>query len=91
VGRPKARRPATAETVSEPHGSAKAGELKRPEATSPHVALSTLSVYDGRCLLGTLRPRGKAGVAAFDVNDRSLGLFPDMKTAAAAIRARVAS
>jgi hypothetical protein len=35
--------------------------------------------------------RGKAGVEAFDADDRSLGVFPDMKTAAAAVSARAAS
>jgi hypothetical protein len=33
-------------------------------------------------------PRGKSGVEAFDSADRSLGLFPDQKSAADAIFAR---
>lgn len=89
--RSKAARLATADAVNRPHGYAKAGELKQPKAISPHIALSTLSVYDGRCLLGTLRPRGKAGVEAFDVNGRSLGVYPDTQAAAAAISAGAAS
>jgi hypothetical protein len=89
VGRPKARRPATANAVREPHGSAKAGELKRPEVSQ--TAMSMLAVYDGRTCIGHLLMRGKAGVEAFDADDRSLGLYPDLKAAAAAIRARVAS
>jgi hypothetical protein len=32
-----------------------------------------------------LLPRGKQGVEAFDADERSLGIFPDQKTAAAAI------
>jgi hypothetical protein len=65
--------------------------MKRRDATSPHTTLSTLSVYDGRCHIGFLLLRGRAGVEAFDADDRSLGLFPDMKTAADAISTRVAS
>jgi hypothetical protein len=84
----KARRPATADAVREAHASFQAGKLKRRDATSPHTALS---VYDGRCHIGFLLLRGKAGVEAFDADDRSLGLFPDTKTAAAAISARAAS
>jgi hypothetical protein len=78
----------TAETVSEPHGSAKADELKRPEAISPQAATSMFAVCDGRTCIGHLLLRGKVGVEAVDVNDRSLGLFPDTKTAAAAVSAR---
>jgi hypothetical protein len=41
-------------------------------------------VYDGRRCLGFLMSRGKAGVEAFDAADRSLGIFPDQKSAASA-------
>jgi hypothetical protein len=33
-------------------------------------------------------PRGRQGVEAFDANERSLGIYPDRRTAAAAISAR---
>jgi hypothetical protein len=62
--------------------------LKRRDATSPQTALS---VYDGRRHIGFLLLRGKAGVEAFDADNRPLGLFSDMKTAAAAISAGAAS
>ena len=35
--------------------------------------------------------RGKLGFEAFDVDDRSLGLFPTAKAAAGAISAKVTS
>jgi hypothetical protein len=41
--------------------------------------------------IGFLLPRGRLGVEAFDTNDRSLGIFPNMKVAAEAISAKVAS
>jgi hypothetical protein len=52
--------------------------------------MSMLAVYDGRTCIGHLLLRGKVGVEALDVNDRSLGLFPDTKTAASAVSARAA-
>jgi hypothetical protein len=44
-----------------------------------------LTIYSGRECIGHLYLRGKAGVEAFDVHDKSLGLFPDQQSAAAAI------
>jgi hypothetical protein len=40
-----------------------------------------LAVYGGRACLG----RGKAGFEAFDADNRSLGIFPSQREAAAAI------
>ena len=77
--RPQARSPATAEAVREAHVAFQAGRLKRREATSPQTAMSMLAVYDGRTRIGQLLLRGKLGVEALDVNDRSLGLFPDTR------------
>lgn len=82
----KARRPAPADAGREPHGSSKAGELGRSEAT--FTDLACLAVYDGTRCIGFLMPRGKSGVEAFDADDRSLGLFPNEKAAADAISAR---
>jgi hypothetical protein len=42
-------------------------------------------VYSGRERLGRIVCRGNLGFEAFDANDRSLGIFPDLKTAAAAL------
>jgi hypothetical protein len=88
MARAKARSPATAEAGRGAHAAFQTGKLKRREATSPQTALS---VYDGRRRVGHLLLRGKVGVEALDVNDRSLGLFPDTKTAAAAVSAGAAS
>ena len=41
--------------------------------------------YDGRACLGHVRGRGKAGFEAFDADNRSLGIFPSRRDAAAAI------
>jgi hypothetical protein len=49
------------------------------------------SVYDGRICLGHILNRGKLGVEAFDANDRSLGVYPNRKTAAAVVSARTPS
>jgi hypothetical protein len=56
------------------------------DATQNQPALQ--SVYDGRERVGHLLLHGKQGVEAFDANEVSLGLYPDPKTAAAAISAR---
>jgi hypothetical protein len=79
-----ARKPAAAGAARGLHRNAKAGELKRSEVYSIRLQ----AVYSGRVCIGFLLPRGKVGVEALDVNDRSLGLFPDTKTAAAAVSAR---
>ena len=49
--------------------------------TSAHLAY----VYDGRRSIGHLLARGRAGIEAFDVRDRSLGIYPDQRAAADAI------
>src|SRR5262245_16864059 len=38
---------------------------------------SWLAVYDGTRCVGHIIKRGRAGVEAFDTDDRPLGLFPD--------------
>ena len=43
------------------------------------------AVYDGRACLGHVLGRGKAGFEAFDADNRSLGIFPSQREAAAAI------
>jgi hypothetical protein len=49
------------------------------------------AVYDGRTCIGHLLLRGRHGVEAFDVDDHSLGVYPDTKAAVAAVSARAAS
>jgi hypothetical protein len=43
-------------------------------------------LYDGQRCIGHIIARGKTGFEAFDVNDRSLGLYPSQREAAAALR-----
>jgi hypothetical protein len=43
--------------------------------------MQALSVYDGSRCIGFIMPRGKSGVEAFDGDTRSLGVFPDQKSA----------
>jgi hypothetical protein len=57
---------------------------KRPH---PTARPSLLTVYDGRTCIGILLMRGKAGVEAFDRDDRSLGIFETQELAARAISA----
>jgi hypothetical protein len=44
-----------------------------------------ISVYSGRDVLGFIVGRGPAGFEAFGIDDRSLGIFPTMQSAADAI------
>jgi hypothetical protein len=46
---------------------------------------SWVSVYDGQCCLGHIISRGRDGYEAFDLDDKSLGLFPTQREAAAAL------
>jgi len=74
----KVRRPGTAETVREPHASAKAVELKRREASPQPSQLQT--VYDGRTCIGHIVTRVRTGFEAFDRADRSLGIFTSARS-----------
>jgi hypothetical protein len=49
------------------------------------IPMSALAIYSGQVCLGHILPRGKAGVEAFDADDKSLGIFPDQKAAADAV------
>jgi hypothetical protein len=54
--------------------------------TAPRLAATaTLSVCAGRTCIGFLLSRGKLGFEAFDRDEHSLGIFPTMKLAAAAV------
>jgi hypothetical protein len=46
-----------------------------------------LSVYSGRQVLGFILNRGPASVEAFTADERSIGVFPDQKSAADAVSA----
>jgi hypothetical protein len=46
---------------------------------------SLVTVYDGRDCVGHLIRRGAAGVEAYDINDKSVGLFENDDVAAAAV------
>jgi hypothetical protein len=83
----KAAKPATAGAVNGLH-AVSAGRPKRCDADTPTefpTQALFLALYDGQRCLGHLLPRGKLGVEAYDADDRSLGLFPDQKTAADAV------
>jgi hypothetical protein len=80
----KARGPAADRAAREPRASVSAGELRIREATnSPHTCLA--AVYDGQTCIGFLLSRGKLGHEAFDADENSLGIFPTVKLAAAAV------
>jgi hypothetical protein len=55
---------------------------------SSDAQFQCLSVFVGRTCIGFLLLRGKIGIEAFDADTRSLGLFSDQRSAAAAIAAR---
>jgi hypothetical protein len=48
-----------------------------------------LSVYDGQTCIGHLIQRGKCGVEAFDLDDRSLGVFASQHEAIEALIAAI--
>jgi hypothetical protein len=88
VRRRKAARPATATTVNGPHAKVSAGRQNHRDVLKPFDPTTQpgfLAVYDGQVCLGFLLPRGKAGVEAFDADDRFLGVFLTQKEAADAI------
>jgi len=49
------------------------------------TAPAMLSVYDGQRCIGFLLSRGRAGVEAFDCDERSLGVYPTQGEAVNAI------
>jgi hypothetical protein len=85
MARRKARKRAPGRSGAGSTGLAKAGELKWPEATlSQRSCLAT--VYDSQtCCIGFLLSRGKTGYEAYDIADKSLGVFASTKAAAAAV------
>jgi hypothetical protein len=53
------------------------------------IPMTALAVYSGQVCLGHILPRGRSGVEAFDADDRSLGIFPDQKSAADAVSQKI--
>jgi hypothetical protein len=77
--KPPQRRAAGAEVLaSSPVNSAK------PPSSTPLPA-KIQAVYSGRVCLGRIVCRGKLGFEAFDADERSLGIFPNLKRAADAV------
>jgi hypothetical protein len=65
-----------------------AGKLRPRKAIPSDFVMQALALYDGQRCLGHILSRGKLGVEAYDVDDRSLGLFPNQKAAADALTAK---
>jgi hypothetical protein len=58
---------------------------KQTRTSASKCHSSWLAVTDGQQCIGHILHRGKSGVEAFDVDDRSLGLYPTQKEAMAAL------
>jgi hypothetical protein len=54
-------------------------------SASPKQPSNWLAVYAGQTCIGHALWRGKTGVEAFNVDDKSIGLFPTLKDAMAAL------
>jgi hypothetical protein len=55
--------------------------------TTPKPSLPWASVFHGATCVGHVVSRGTLGVEAFDVDDKSLGLFPTQEQAVNAVDA----
>jgi hypothetical protein len=84
MSRKKAARP-TDHKTHKPRARFSSVRSRSRQAISPDFTMQALSVTDGQRCIGHILSRGKAGVEAFDVLDRSLGLFPNQKAAADAV------
>jgi hypothetical protein len=54
-------------------------------AIPPQSTQHWWSIYIGRQSIGHVISRGRAGYESFDQHDRSVGIFSDLRTAAAAL------
>jgi hypothetical protein len=61
--------------------------LTDPKSNRTSDGFQGVAVYSGQRCAGHLISRGKAGVEAFDREDRSLGVFADVISAANAVTA----
>jgi hypothetical protein len=82
--RQKAARPTSPE-AHKPRAVFSSGKSRDRKANLPDLAMQALAVFDGQTCIGHLLSRGKAGFEAYDRDDRSLGIYPDQKSAADAI------
>jgi hypothetical protein len=89
--RRKAAKPATAGTANRLHAkrvcAGRQNHRDASKAFDPTTQPGFLAVYDGQVCLGHLLLRGKAGVEAYNTDDRFLGVFPNLKAAADAVSA----
>jgi hypothetical protein len=74
--RRKAARPAIDKSSRKPRAIS-ARQQRDRKASRSYFMFQALAVFDGQQFNGHLLPRGKAGVEAFDADDRSLGSLSD--------------
>jgi hypothetical protein len=82
--RQKAPRP-TGHKTRKPHAPFSSGKVRGHDATPSIDIMQALAVFDGQQCLGHILSRGKAGIEAFDQNDKTLGIFSDQRAAADAV------
>jgi hypothetical protein len=58
---------------------------KQTRTSASKFHLNWLAVTDGRVCIGHILHRGKSGVEAFDVDDRSIGRFENQHEAISAL------
>jgi hypothetical protein len=85
VRRSKARRAAPADAVRDPHAVSKAGKLKGREATRFKYSFQAITVTAGQRVIGHVMPCGRDGFRAYAADDRLIGTYPTMKSAADAV------
>ncbi len=82
--RRKAARPAN-HKARRPRARISSVRSRSRQAIPEDFIFQASAVYAGQRCLGHILSRGKAGVEAFDADDRSLGLYLDQKAAADAV------
>jgi hypothetical protein len=80
----KAARP-TGRKTRKPRPAFSSGKSRSRQANPTDLAMQALAVYSGTVCLGHIMLRGKAGVEAYDRDDKSIGIYPDQKAAADAV------
>jgi len=76
---PKAARP-TSDKASKPRAVSTSAKRNR-HATPLDFAIQATAVFDGQQCLGHVIVRGRDGFEAYDRDDQSIGMFPNMKAA----------
>jgi hypothetical protein len=59
-----------------------------PASAPQHPSAPMVSVYDGRRCIGFVLAAGREGFRAYDADEVTLGLFPKMRDAVAAVSAK---